>query len=216
MASAAEASPRVAQLERMLQELRARPQSPARLGEEARLLHFLAEASEDGGQRDRYREQGRALAKRALAEDPEQPAALLWWTAHRGSQATALNPFQAVKIAREIEQTLLRLRAVAPGYDSSAADRVLGIVYQVAPAVVSIGSKEKARTHLNAALARHPEHPGNLLSAAKFLLENGDCPKAKRLSRQVLASSALADPLEGPLWRAEAQRLLSSASRECR
>jgi predicted Zn-dependent protease len=216
MANASPSSPRVAELERMLQTVRARPESPARLGEEARLLHFLAEATRDGGQRDRYREQGRALAKRALAEDPEQPAALLWWTAHRGAQATALNPFQAVKIAKEIEQTLLRLRAVAPEYDSSAADRVLGIVYQVAPAVVSIGSKEKAREHLNAALRRHPEHPGNLLSAAKYLLENGDCPKAKDLSQKVLASGLLADPLEGPLWRAEAQAVLERASRECK
>lgn len=214
MAHASPPSPRVAELERMLQTVRARPESPARLGEEARLLHFLAVASEDG--RQRYRELGRALARQALAEDPDQPAALLWWTAHRGAQATALNPFQAVKVAREIEQTLLRLRAVAPAYDSSAADRVLGIVYQVAPAVVSIGSKEKARTHLNAALGRHPEHPGNLLSAARFLLENGDCPKAKDLSQRVLASGALADPLEGPLWRAEAQATLQRASRECR
>jgi hypothetical protein len=110
------------------------------------------------------------VAKRALQLNPEEPAALLWWTAHRGAQATALNPFQAVKIAKEIETTLLKLRQVAPDFDSSAADRVLGIVYQVAPAVVSIGSKEKAQQHLNAALQRHPRHPGNLLSAAKFLL----------------------------------------------
>ena len=216
MASGAAPSARVVELERMLQALRLQPESPARLGEEARLLHFLAVATGDGGPRDRYREAGRTLAKRALEQDPRQPAALLWWTAHRGAQATALNPFQAVKIAKEIEQTLLRLREVAPDYDSSAADRVLGIVYQVAPAVVSIGSKDKAREHLNAALRRHPEHPGNLLSAAKYLLENGDCPKAKDLAQRVLASRALTDPLEGPPWRAEAQALLARASRECR
>lgn len=187
------------------------------MGEEARLLHFLAEATGDSADRARYRKEGLSLAARALEENPEEPSALLWWTAHRGAQASALNPVQAVQIANEVERTLLKLRKVAPGFDASAADRVLGLVYQVAPPVVSIGSKAKAKKHLGAALKRHPDHPGNLLLSAKLLLDEGECETAKLFVAKVLASKeSLEDPVEGGEWKAEAARLSARVSRECR
>jgi tetratricopeptide (TPR) repeat protein len=211
------ASPaRVTAIEEMLTTLRTQPKTASRMGEEARLLHYLAEATRDGGQKAKYREEGLQLCEAALKVNPEEPAALLWWTAHRGSQATALNPVQAVQIAKEVETRLLELRKVNPGFDSSAADRVLAVVYQVAPAVISVGSKKKAKKHLEEALKRHPDHPGNLIASAKFLLEEGDCEQAKRLAEKALASESLDDPLDGAQWRAEAERLVPRATKACR
>ena len=116
-----------------LAALRTRPETPERLGAESRMLYFLAETTPDGAERERRHQEGLAVAERALAIDPDAPSGLLWWSAHRGSQASVLNPFAAVRIAQEVEVALLRLRAAHPDYDHAAADRALGHLYQVAP-----------------------------------------------------------------------------------
>src|SRR5690349_13185427 len=71
-----------------LEALRRGPEAPGRLAEEARLLHFLAEATPAAEERARLHAEGLALAERAIAQDRDDPAAILWWAAHRGSQAT--------------------------------------------------------------------------------------------------------------------------------
>jgi hypothetical protein len=205
--------------EDILQELatlRRAEETPGRLADEARLLHFLAEAS-GGEERAQARREGLALAERALARNPREPGALLWWTAHRGAQASMLNPFEAVQIAREVEERLLLLRDVDPAYEHSAADRVLGHVYQVAPAGLSIGSMKKAELHLRAAMARHPRFPANQLLYGQLLMRSGDCHGAQGLARAVLDSDELErHPLERAGWKAEAAQLAARAKRECR
>jgi len=199
-----------------LRTLRAQPETAARLGAEARLFHFLAEASPDESSRTRLHAEGLALAARALQIDPREPSALLWWAAHRGSQARILDPFSAMAIAREVESALLRLREIDPEYEHRAADRVLGHLYRVAPRGISIGSLEKARTHLRSAIEHAPDFPGNALFYAQFLAETGQCDEARRWADRVGHSPELVSyPLERAGWMRDASRLLAGLSRRC-
>jgi tetratricopeptide (TPR) repeat protein len=200
-----------------LAALRTRPENPERLGAESRLLYFLAETTPDGAERERYHQEGLALAERALAVDPDAPAGLLWWSAHRGSQATVLNPFAAVRIAQEVEVALLRLRAAHPDYDHAAADRALGHLYQVAPRGVSVGSLEKAGQHLRAALERDAAFPANALAYAQLLSQARDCEQARVWATRVLRSPELGSyPLERAGWVRQAQKVLAGLDRRCR
>jgi hypothetical protein len=198
-----------------LEALRRGPELPGRLAEEARLLHFLAEATPAAEERARLHVEGLALAERALAQDSDDPAAILWWAAHRGSQATPRRPLEAIRIANDIEEALLRLRARAPDFEHAAADRVLGHLYQVAPPVVSLGSMKKAEQHLRAALARAPAYPGNQLFWLELLAAKKRCTEVRRGAEIVLASPELArHPLEAPGWTRQAADLLARA-RSC-
>jgi hypothetical protein len=194
-------------LETELRELRAAPESPQRLAAEARLLHFLAEASPDD-ERRRLHADGLAAAARALAQAPDEPGALLWWAAHRGSEATPAKPLAAIQIAKEVEAKLLRLREVDPDHEYAAADRVLGHLYQVAPPVISVGSMKKAEAHLRAALGRAPAFPGNQLFWLELQKKRGDCAAVRRGAEVVLGSPVLARfPYEADAWRKRAEEL---------
>jgi len=203
-------------LEEDLARLRAAPESAARLGAESRLLFFAAEAAVDGRRRAELHTEGLATAERGLELDPDEPSAMLWWAAHRGSQATPLDPFAAVRIAREVESRLLRLREIHPEYDHAAADRALGRLYQVAPRGISVGSLEKAGVHLRAAIERDPDFPGNALFYAQYLAAVKDCPGAREWALRMLGSPALAaHPLERGGWVSEARRLISGLPGRC-
>jgi hypothetical protein len=170
----------------------------------------MAQAAPDDRARERLHEEGLALATEALALDPDEPAAILWWIAHRGSRASALNPVVAVRIASEVERSLLRLRELAPDHEHAAADRVLGILYFTAPPVVSVGSMAKAEKHVLDALRRFPTYPGNQLTMAELAAKKGDCRLARRGAELALRSRELErSPLEAPIWRRQAEGLLA-------
>ena len=205
-----------APIERELREVRSAPESAARLGEESRLLFFAAEAAVDEHGRATLHAEGLTVAERALRLDPREPSAMLWWAAHRGSQASPLNPFAAIRIAREVEERLLGLRAIHPEYDHAAADRALGRLYQLAPRGISVGSMEKAGEHLRAAVRRDPAFPGNALFYAQYLAAVKDCSGAREWAIRVLKSPALAAyPLERAGWIADTRKLLGGLPARC-
>lgn len=216
-ASLAQAADSSMRLQEELLALARLPEAPERLGARSRLLHFLAEGTADERKREQLHREGLKFAERAMAINPKEPSALLWWCAHRGSQVSASRPWEAVQIAKEVESALLRLREVDPLYEHSAADRVLGHLYRIAPPLFSIGSISKAEMHLRAALERAPEFPGNQLYYAQFLLQRRDCPAAQEYARQVLKSPELSMyPLEARSWINDAQKVLVSVDRRCR
>jgi hypothetical protein len=131
------------------------------------------------------------LAREALAKNPDDPAAMLWYAANLGAEALTHSKVYALRVVGEIERTLLRLDTLAPTYDHAAAARALGRLYHQAPAVISVGSSKKARVFLEKALARAPEFPGNLAFAADFYADDGDCDRALPLARRVAALANL-------------------------
>lgn len=203
-------------LTEQLAALRAGPESADRFAAESRLHHFLAEAAASKREAKRLRKEGQALAERALALEPKHPDGLMWWVAHRGTMATALNPIQAIKIAADLERTLLELRALAPDHEYAAADRVLGKLYQIAPAVISVGSMTKAKFHYEEAMRRAPDFPGNRLFYAEYLLSQDECAKARAVLNGAVTERTFVDfPLDAPAWQKEAQRLRQKLSDAC-
>jgi TRAP transporter T-component len=194
-----------------LESVHSDPETAPRLAQEARLLHYLAKIAPSDEERRSLRVEGLRAAEAALALDRDEPAAILWWTAHRGSLVSPRNPIAAVRAAAEIESELLRLRELAPRYDHAAADRVLGVLYRRAPPVVSVGSLKKAEEHLRAAMQRDPCYPGNQLYWAELLAQKHECRLARQGAQLVLDSPAVRRfPLEAPGWARQARAILDS------
>jgi hypothetical protein len=196
-------------IQAQLESVRSEPETAQRLAQEARLLHYLAEIAPSDEERRALHEQGFRAAEAALALDRDEPAAILWWTAHRGRLVSPLNPIAAVRAAAEIETDLLRLRGLAPRHDHAAADRVLGILYRLAPPILSVGSMKKAEEHLRSAMQSDPWYPGNQLSWAELLAQKHECRLARQGAQLVLGSPALRRfPLEAPGWTRQARAIL--------
>ncbi len=175
-------------------------------------LAFLAgqvAANRDESRRDYQR--GVALAREALARDPNDPGGLLWLAANLGAEALSHGKLHALGAVGEIESILLRLDQTNPGYDHAAAARGLGRLYHKAPSVISVGSNKKAAVYLEQALARAPEFPGNWAFAADFYADRGDCGRARPLAQRLGAAPELDRyGFEAREWREIAAHVLAA------
>lgn len=160
-------------------------------GDDARRAYRAGQAAASKSEQRRHHAAGVALAREALRKDPRDPAALLWLAANLGAEALTHGKLYALRVIGEIERTLLELERLHPLYDHAAAARSLGRLYHKAPAVISVGSNEKAALYLGRALARAPEFPGNQAFAAELYADRGDCRAALPLARRVLATPRL-------------------------
>jgi len=86
---------------------------------------------------------------------------------------------------------------------------VLGRLYYLAPAVISIGSNAKAKQFLLRAVALAPDHPGNLAFAADFLLDHGDKVQARQFAERCLVRLGARDfGRDAREWRELARHVL--------
>jgi hypothetical protein len=168
-------------------------------------------AGDDSAARASY-EHGVALARAALAADPNARDALLWLPANLARAALTRSKLHALKIIPEVEATLLRLEQLDPGYDHAAAARALANLYWKAPALISVGSSKKAAQYFSLALQRDGGFPGNQAQAAAFFAGENDCARARPLAEAVARRADLdtfgPDAVE---WRA----LAEGALRDC-
>jgi hypothetical protein len=182
----------------------------------ARERYVLGKTSRSKALRLQHFRAGISVAKRLLAQDPNDPSALLWLSANLGAEALERSKLAALKALREMERLMLKLDALDPEYDGAAASRVLGVLYSTAPPLVSIRSKSKAHAAFDKALALAPEHPGNQALAARFFAEHGQKPRALELARQVLANPRVEDYTyveEAAEWRQIAERIVNASPR---
>lgn len=181
--------------------------------EQAYRAGLAAEAAgDDSAARESY-EHGVALARTALAADPNARDALLWLPANLARAALTRSKLHALKIIPEVESTLLRLERLDPNYDHAAAARALANLYWKAPALISVGSNKKAAQYFSLALARDGAFPGNQAHAAAFFADEGDCERARPLAEAVARRTDLdALGLDAAEWRSLAQ----GALRTCR
>jgi TRAP transporter T-component len=123
---------------------------------------------------------GMKAARALLDKDKNSPEGLFWLAVNMGAEAIDRGKMSALPIVPEMEKLLLKAFEVDPRYEHGGAARVLGRLYHMAPAVISVGSNDKARIYLNASMEVAPEHPGNLAFSADFLLNVDDKEKAAR------------------------------------
>jgi tetratricopeptide (TPR) repeat protein len=109
----------------------------------------------------------------------------------------------ALKLVDEMEQEFLRAIKLDAAFDYAGAERSLGLLYRDAPSIVSIGSRTKARQHLQRALQLAPQYPENRLILIESCLKWGDRSGAIRELKTLDETwpKAQAD-FTGPAWTA--------------
>lgn len=167
----------------------------------ARLSYRAGQAATNQDESRRDYQRGIAIAREALARDPNDPGGLLWLAANLGAEALTHGKLHALGAVGEIERTLLRLEQVNPGYANAASARALGRLYHKAPSIISVGSNQKAAAYLQLALARAPGFPGNWAFAADFYADQNDCARAVPLARRLAATDLAHDGFDGRDWR---------------
>jgi hypothetical protein len=148
-------------------------------------------AGDDEAAARAHYQRGVAMARAALAKDPNAPDALLWLAANLAGEALTHGKVTALRTIPEIEADLLHLERVNPTYGHAAAARGLANLYWKAPSFISVGSTKKATSYFELALARAPSFPGNQAMAAAFFAGNKDCGRAKPLAQAVVGRADL-------------------------
>src|SRR5204863_9133981 len=80
----------------------------------------------------------------------------------------------ALKIVTQMEREFSIVRDLDEEFDQAGADRNLGLLYRDAPAIGSIGSRGKARQHLEHAVKLAPPSPENRLNLIETYLKWGE------------------------------------------
>ena len=161
----------------------------------------LAEFATNNSQRAPLAEQGIAACRRATALASNSAPAQYYLALNCG-QLARVKLFSALGLLDQMEAAFLRAIEIDPRYDFAGAHRALGILYRDAPGwPTSLGSKKKARFHLEKAVELHPEYPGNRLNLLDSLLGWGE---KKTVQTQISATEqmlkAAREKFTGETW----------------
>lgn len=167
----------------------------------ARAAFDWAEFARDNDQRAEIAERGIQAARSALKLSPTNAAAHYWLGMNMG-QLARTKTLGALKLVREMEEEFLRARSLDDHVDYAGPDRSLGMLYRDAPGwPTSIGSKKKAREHLERSVRLHPEFPENQLCLAESYAEwdeRGNLSRQLTVCEQVLTEADAT--FKGPQW----------------
>jgi hypothetical protein len=89
------------------------------------------------------------------------------------------------------------------GFNHAGPERTLGLLYRDAPPIASVGSRSKARHHLQRAVELAPGYPDNRLNLIESDLKWGDRNGAVRELKALEAMLPEArEAFAGPAWEA--------------
>lgn len=146
------------------QIVRKEPTNTAALVALARAAFDWAEFARKDSQRADIANAGIEAARRTIEICPTNAAAHYWLGMDLG-QLARTKSLGALKLVREMEDEFHRALNFDPHVDFAGPDRSLGLLYRDAPGwPTSIGSKKKAREHLERAVQLHPEFLENQLA----------------------------------------------------
>jgi tetratricopeptide (TPR) repeat protein len=183
------------------ESVRKEPTNVVALVQFARASFDWAEFARKDDQRARIADAGITAARAAIQHQPTNAAAHYWLGMNLG-QLARTKSLGALPLVREMEEVLSRARNLDEHVDSAGPDRSLGLLYRDAPGwPASIGSKKKARQHLERAVQLHPEFPDNQLA----LLESFEqWDERESFDRQLKATeeafTAAKKKFTGPDW----------------
>jgi tetratricopeptide (TPR) repeat protein len=155
-----------------------------------------AEFQTKDADRARIAEAGILACRSALSNSPASAPANYYLALCLG-QLARTKKLAALKLVSQMEGLLANARTLDESLDHAGPDRSLGLLYLDAPVwPTSIGSKSKARRHLERAVTLDPDHPENRLSLAEALLR----------WREKDAARSQLDAIDA-LWEAARKRL---------
>lgn len=148
----------------------------------ARATFELAEFATNDTQRAQLADEGIRAARTALEHEPGNAPAHYYLGLNLG-QLARTQLLGALKLVNEMERHFKMAAELDPHLDHGGPDRNLGILYREAPGwPASIGSRSKARKHLEKAVQLHPDFPPNQLELLQAHLDW----KERRHAEQVL------------------------------
>ncbi len=138
-----------------------------------------ADFSTNDTQRAALAELGIAASKHAVALDTNSAAAYFYLGVNLGQMART-KLFSALGLLDEMEAAWEKSIAVNPKFHYAAAERSLGLLYLDAPGwPISLGSRSKARKHLQQATKLVPDYPENHLCWLEAQLKWGEAKLVK-------------------------------------
>jgi tetratricopeptide (TPR) repeat protein len=137
----------------------------------SRACFDLAYAVPENSERAEFATNGIAAAQRAIAFSPNSAAAHYYLGMNIGQLADTKRNLSGLHMVKDIEREFLATHALDEHFDYAGADRNLGLLYEDAPSFISIGSRTKARRHLERALELAPEFPDNHLNLLEAYLK---------------------------------------------
>lgn len=139
----------------------ANPDAAWRLGQAA---YDWADYATSSSQRAEIAGVGIAACRKLIEQDPKSAPGHYYLAMDLG-QLARTKRLGALRIVGQMESEFKSALALDPKLDYAGPDRNLGLLYHEAPGwPASIGSKTKARLHLQNALKLAPEYPDNVLN----------------------------------------------------
>lgn len=136
-----------------------------------------AEYATNGAQRASLAEQGMAACRHAIELDGTSAPSYYYLGLNIG-QLARTKMFTALYLVTQLEKALKDSVALDATFDFAGAHRALGMLYREAPGW-TIGSRSKARQHLDKAVELFPDYPGNQLALLESWLEWGEKNRAQ-------------------------------------
>ena len=142
-----------------------------------------AEFARNNSERADIAAQGIAACRQAIQQNSKLAAAHYYLGLNLG-QLARTKKLSALRLVDQMEAAFKAAIALDPAFDYAGPQRSLGLLYLDAPGwPTSIGSRSKARMHLQKAVELCPDYPDNQLSLLEVYLEAGD-KKAAQASLQ--------------------------------
>lgn len=168
----------------------------------ARIAFERAEFATNDTERAAIAVQGIAATRQLLARDPKSAPGHYYLGKNLG-QLARTKLLGALKIVDEMELEFKTAAALDELFDHAGPHRYLGELYSEAPVIGSVGSRTKARRHLERAALLAPDYPENRLNLAEAYLK---WREKKFLQRELNALNKLwpaaRTQLTGPEWEA--------------
>jgi tetratricopeptide (TPR) repeat protein len=145
-----------------------------------RACYDWADFSTSDKQRADIAKQGIAACRKLIEQNGESAPGHYYLAMNLG-QLAQTKSLGALRIVSQMEAEFKIAVSLDPKLDFAGPDRSLGLLYFQAPGwPASIGSKSKARQHLQKALKLFPNYPGNALNMIEAELKWGERREAAR------------------------------------
>lgn len=146
-----------------------------------------AEFATNDTQRATIAIEGISICRKLVEQEPGRADAHYYLSMNLG-QLARTKALGALKIVGEMEREFVAATQLDARYDYAGPERNLGLLYYEAPGwPASVGSRTKARVHLQRALELAPEYPENHLNLIEALIHWGEKKQARELMARLQA-----------------------------
>jgi hypothetical protein len=166
----------------------------------ARACFDAGEYATNSTERAELAEQGIAASQKLLEQSSNSAPGHYYLGMNMG-QLARTKTLGALKLVDQMEHEFSVARDLDEHFDYAGPDRNLGLLYREAPSIGSIGSRTKARQHLQRAVELAGEYPDNRLNLVETYLGWNERDNARReLKATELIWPVAQTHFTGPFW----------------